>query len=125
MGSAGSFTVHSTGNPTSALSESGTLPTGVTFVDNGNGTASLSGTPAAGTGGSYSFTITASNGVGSPATQTFTLTVDAAPAITSANGTTFTEGSAGSFTVTSSGVPTAALSETGTLPAGVTFVGQS
>ena len=91
------------------------------FVDNGDGTASLSGTPAAGTAGIYSITITATNGVGSPATQTFTLTVDAAPAITSANSATFTEGSAGTFTVTSTGLPTATLSETGALPTGVTF----
>ena len=44
-----------------------------------NGTATLSGTPAAGTGGTYPLTFTAVNGVGSPATQSFTLTV-AAPA---------------------------------------------
>ena len=64
-----------TGNPTPALSETGTLPTGVTFTDNGNGTATLAGTPAAGTAGTYPITITAANGVGSNATQTFTLTV--------------------------------------------------
>ena len=39
------------------------LPTGVTFTDNGDGTATLAGTPAAGTGGSYPLTFTASNGV--------------------------------------------------------------
>jgi large repetitive protein len=122
VGSAGSFTVTSTGNPTASLSESGSFPTGVTFTDNGNGTATLAGTPAAGTGGTYTATITATNGVGSPASQTFTLTVDAAPAITSASSTTFTEGSAGSFTVTSTGYPNAALSESGTLPAGVSLV---
>ncbi len=37
---------------------------------------------------------------GTPATQSFTLTVNQAPAITSANSTTFTVGTAGSFTVT-------------------------
>ena len=121
VGSAGSFTVTSTGNPTASLSESGSLPTGVTFADNGNGTGTLAGTPAAGTAGSYSLTLNASNGVGSPASQTFTLTVDVAPAITSASSTTFTEGSAGSFTVISTGNPNAALSESGTLPAGVSF----
>ena len=49
----------------------------MSFIDNGNGTATLGGTPAAGANGVYEFSITASNGVGSPATQTFTLTVDA------------------------------------------------
>ena len=81
---AGTFTVTASGNPTSSLGETGTLPSGVTFVDNGNGTATLAGTPAAGTAGSYPITITASNGVNPDATQSFTLTVDAAPAITSA-----------------------------------------
>ena len=64
-----------TGFPTSALSETGALPTGVTFVDNLDGTATLAGTPDAGTGGTYALTITAANGVAPDATQTFTLTV--------------------------------------------------
>jgi len=37
----------------------------------------LSGTPATGTGGTYSISFTASNGVGSNAVQSFTLTVNA------------------------------------------------
>src|SRR5262249_23239645 len=57
-------------------SESGTLPSNVSFVDQGNGTARLSGTPAAGTGGTNTFTITATNQDGSlSSTQSFTLTV--------------------------------------------------
>ncbi len=120
-GSAGSFTVTTAGNPAPALSESGTLPSGVSFIDNGNGTGTLSGTPAAGTGGSYTFTITANNGISPHATQSFTLTVDQAPAITSANNTTFTAGSGGSFTVTTTGPPAPALTESGNLPSGVTF----
>ena len=70
-GSANSFTVTTTGYPTSALSETGSLPSGVTFTDNGNGTATLAGTPT--TGGSFPITITASNGVSPNATQSFTL----------------------------------------------------
>ena len=120
VGSAGSFTVTSCGYPKPSLSESGALPSGVSFVDNGNGTATLSGTPAVGSGGTYLFTITASNG-GSNATQHFTLTVDQAPAIGSANDTTFTVGGLGSFTVDGSGFPTPSLLESGALPSGVTF----
>jgi len=123
VGTAGSFMVTSTGTPTSSLSEGGALPTGVTFVDNGNGTASLGGTPASGTGGSYPLTITASNGVGTNATQSFTLAVNQPPAITSANSTGFTAGAAGSFTVTASGYPASTISESGTLPSGVSFSG--
>ncbi len=57
----------------------------MTFVDNGDGTATLAGTPAAGTDGTYPLTITAANGMTPDATQSFTLTVAAAeaPAITS------------------------------------------
>ncbi len=84
VGNAGSFTVQSIGSPTTALTEIGALPSGVTFTDNGDGTASLTGTPEAGTGGVYVFTITAQTDFGSDATQTFTLTVDEAPPITSA-----------------------------------------
>ena len=124
VGGSGSFTVTATGAPTPSLAEAGTLPTGVTFKDNQNGTASLSGTPASGTGGIYSLTFVASNRVGTAATQGFTLAVgpvNQAPAITSANTITFTMGGSGSFTVTATGAPAPSLTETGTPPNGVTF----
>jgi Putative Ig domain len=70
------FTVVAVGIPAATITESGALPSGVTFDQN---TGILSGTPAAGTGGtltqSYPITFTATNGVGSPAVQNFTLTV--------------------------------------------------
>ena len=121
VGSAGTFSVTSVGNPAASLSENGALPAGVTFTDNGDGTATLSGTPAAGTGGAYPITITATNGVSPDATQAFTLTVDQAPTITSGTSTTFTVGSAGTFSVTTHAFPAPAISETGNLPSGVTF----
>jgi len=77
-GALGSFTVTTTGSPTPSISETGALPGGVTFVDNGNGTATLSGTPAAGSATSYPLTITAANGVSPDASQSFTLTVNTA-----------------------------------------------
>ena len=127
VGSAGTFNVTTTGFPTGAsmaLSETGSLPSGVAFTDNGDGSATLAGTPGAGTGGSYSISIKASNGIGSDAVQSFTLTVDQAPAITSANTITFTETLAGTFTVTTTGYPInpgMTIGETGSLPSGVTF----
>ena len=121
VGTAGTFTVTTTGTPTPTLTETGTLPSGVTFTDNGNGTATLAGTPAAGTAGTYPITITAQQRSGPNATQSFTLTVNQAPAITSANSTTFTVGTAGTFTVTTTGSPTPPSTETGALPSGVTF----
>jgi Putative Ig domain len=69
------FTVRTTGTPTSAITETGNLPDGMTLVDNGNGTATLAGTPGAATAGTYPITISASNGVDPAATQSFTLTV--------------------------------------------------
>jgi hypothetical protein len=122
-GSAGSFTVTTTaGNPTATtISTTGTLPAGLSFSDNGDGTATVAGTPDVGSRGTYTVTITASNGVAPDSTQTFTVTVNAPPAITSADHVTFTVGVAASFTVTTTGQPTPALSETGTLPPGTTF----
>ena len=49
------------------------LPAGVTFVPNSNGTATISGTPTV--SGVFTFFIKASNGVGSPTLQSFSLTV--------------------------------------------------
>jgi hypothetical protein len=122
VGTAGTFTVTTTGTPTPAIDDgSATLPGAVTFLDNGDGTATLAGTPAAGSGGTYTFTITAANGTPPNDTQSFTLTVNEAPTITSANATTFTEGVAGTFTVTATGFPKPALSQTGTRPTGVNF----
>ena len=121
VGTAGTFSVTTTGTPTPTLTEAGALPSGVTFKDNGNGTATLAGTPAAGTGKTYPITVTASNGTGSPSSQTFTLAVNQAPAITSPNITTFNVGASASFTVLTTGFPAPSLSETGALPGGATF----
>ena len=121
VGQAGSFTITTTGNPTAGITETGSLPAGVTFTDNANGTATLAGTPQAGTGSAYSLTFTAANGVSPNATQGFTLTVNEAPAITSADHTGFAVGQTGSFTITTTGFPAAAISETGALPSGVTL----
>jgi hypothetical protein len=100
IGQANTFTVTTTGFPTPALSETGTLPIGVTFVDNGNGTATLAGTPAAGTVGAYAITITATNGV--DPTQSFTLNV--ASAVPTVVGLSTTSGpAAGGTSVTITG----------------------
>ncbi len=111
-----------TGSPAPTISESGTLPSGVKFKPKPLGKGKLSGIPASGTGGSYLLTFTASNGIGKAAKQSFTLKVDQPPTFTSADSAAFAAGSAGSFLITTSGYPAAALSETGLLPSGVTFV---
>ena len=120
VGAAFTTTVTTTGEPAPALSETGVLPSGLTFVNNGNGTATISGTPAAASGGSYPITITATNTAGTT-TQAFTLTNSQAPTITSAATATFYSGTASTYTVTTTGFPAATLTEAGTLPTGLTW----
>jgi hypothetical protein len=116
VGSAGAFSVTAKGFPAPAVTESGNLPNGVTF---NAVTGTLSGTPTA--GGAFPISFSASNIAGS-LTQNFTLTVNQAPAITSANSASFTVGVPGSFTVTAGGFPVPSLVETGALPSGISFV---
>ena len=90
-----SFTVTATGKPTPVLSESGKVPSGVVFADNGNGTAAISGTPAAGSAGSYPITIIAHNGVAPDAQQSLVLNVAVAPTVTSIAPSTLGQGASG------------------------------
>jgi hypothetical protein len=115
VGHAGTFTVKTSGYPIPSVSSTGALPSGVTFVYNNNGTATLSGTPMVGESGKYPITITADNGIGAHATQTFTLTVNAAPTITSPSEATFTKGLSSIFTVAATGTPVPTFAETGSL----------
>jgi len=76
VGSPFTFTATTSGSPLPTLAvTAGTLPTGLTFTPNAtNGTATITGTPAAGTGGTYPITLTATN-PGGVATQAFSLFV--------------------------------------------------
>jgi large repetitive protein len=120
VGKHSTFTVTTIGTPPVELTETGTLPTGITFKTRKDGTATISGTPAATTGGVYSLTFTASNHFGKD-TRSFILVVDQAPAFTSKAKATFTAGVTNTFTVTTSGYPAPSITESGTLPYGVTF----
>jgi hypothetical protein len=142
VGKAGTkFVVKATGNSGSGVPSfssdvdvtdgivGGSLPTGLTFHDNGDGTATISGTPAAGTGGVYTLTLATAtdkddNSLPSTATQTFKLTVNEAPAFASATG--FAAVTAGAtitpiIVSTSAGFSTPKLTESGSFPAGLTF----
>ncbi len=112
------ITVAASGSPapTFAVTD-GTLPDGVTLDAT---TGLLSGTAT--TAGTFTVTITASNGIAPDATQEFTLTVGAqtAPAFTSPNNATFTEGEAKTIVLTATGAPAPTFSlVSGTLPAGL------
>lgn len=80
----------------------------------------LAGVPSATSGGIYRFTLTAT-GVGAPASQAFTLTVDAAPVFTSARQVTFKHGARNRFTIRAAGFPAPKLFKHGRLPKGVSF----
>lgn len=114
VGSLGSFGVTTTGYPVPKLTAGTGLPSWATLTDNGDGTATLAGTPPSGSGGKYTFNITAANTVSPNYVQSFTLVVDENLAIISANSTSFTGGVAGSFKVTTSGYPVAtSIGQTG------------
>ena len=113
QGQSGTFIVTATGNPAPTFSGTGSLPIGVMLSDTGV----LLGTPLQ--SGTFPITITASNGVSPNATQSFTLTVDGPPAITSTDTATFTEGQAGSFIVTATGTPAPYFTTSGPLPYGL------
>jgi len=67
------FAVRTSGSPSPSLVEAGKVPGGVTFVDNRDGTANPSATPAKGTPNSYPITIKAQNGIDADTTRGFTL----------------------------------------------------
>ena len=72
-GQSGTFKVTTTGAPIAVLSvTAGILPAGLRFVDAGNGTATLSGTPGSETSGNYPLSIAAANSAG-PGVQSFAL----------------------------------------------------
>jgi hypothetical protein len=116
-GTEGSFVVTAVGPPAPTIAEVGTLPEGVTFDASTN---TLAGTPTQ--EGVYPISFIATNGVGFT-TQSFTLTVDAPPAITSADEATFDDDASSSFAVTATGTPAPTIAKWGNLPEGVTFSG--
>ena len=119
-GDPGNFTFTATGYPTNfAWSTNGTLPAGVTL----SSTGLLSGTPAAGTGGQYNFTVTVSNGINPDDTQAFTLIVNQPPEFTNVNNAETFYGVPFNFQYTSSGYPTtfSYVVTAGALPSGLTL----
>lgn len=74
-GTANTIGFSSDGYPQATLTRTGALPAGLTFVDNGNGSATISGTAAANAVGNYTITVKASNGQSPDATRTVVIEV--------------------------------------------------
>ena len=120
VGTPVSFPIQVTGFPAPSVQVSGNLPAGVSLTGSPSSGWQLAGTPARGSGGLYSVSIFVFNSAGSVDPQV-TLTVQEAPSITSALKATFRTGTARNFSLTYLGFPAPAFTETGKLPAGVTF----
>ena len=116
-----SFTVTTSGSPAAKLTKSGALPSGVTFTDNGDGTATIAGTPANGAIGVYPITLTAKNKTGT-ATQSFSLAISKAPKLLRIPTTTAPVGTALTIGISAKAYTTASISQTGSLPAGLAFI---
>ena len=115
------FTVTTSGTPTPTVGESGIAPwmTLTPGTRSAAGTAKITGKGPA-SGGTYTFTVEADNGVGPATMQPFTVHV---LAITSPASATFVPGTAHSVTITTAG-PTSGVTLSATLSAkqaGITF----
>ena len=96
-----SFAVTAEGTPTPTITATG-LPSWLSL----DSTNHLVGTPPTGSGGVHSFTLTAANGIGTPAVQPFTLTLDEPPAITlDPQPASVNPGTPVTFTAAASGYP--------------------
>src|SRR4029453_9387733 len=80
VGTFASFTVRtSPPDPSATISHTGTLPSGINFTPNSDGTATISGTAPAGWQGSSPINVPGSNGPLPDGKQAFTITVQNTP----------------------------------------------
>lgn len=121
VGQPGSFLVAASGFPAPTLTVTGGLPAGVTVVSNPDGTATLEGMPALGTGGTYSLGVTANNSAGT-ASERFTLTVDEDAVFTSLSNYTDLVDNPVDISPTATGFPKPTfIGYTGELPSYISF----
>jgi len=111
------FNFEAGGFPAPVISLDGDLPDGVSF---NTSNASLEGTPLPGSGAEWTVTIAAANGIEPDAEQSFVLTVNEVPAITSADSLGCQVGMDCDFVFTATGHPDPTFDLPG-LPAGLSL----
>ncbi len=119
VGEAYSVSFKASGVPSEVTwSLAGSLPEGLAFDAS---TATISGTPAVGSGGAYQFTLSATNGVGNPSTKSYVMWVYEDPSITTTTLRDAAVGFAYSQQIATSGYPVDFewSVESGSLPEGL------
>jgi hypothetical protein len=112
------YTIGGSPSPTVKVS-SGTLPPGL-GLSTSNGISRITGTPTE--GGSFTFTLTATNGVEPAATQSVTIPIDSPPTISGTPPVGQVGSTYGPFTFTTGGYPASTVSLAGgDLPPGLTL----
>jgi hypothetical protein len=120
VGDFDSHTYFALGSPKPSFSFTGSLPGGVAFVDNNDGSFTLSGTPITGSGETYSITVTAANGL--LAESSIDVIVFETPSLSLLTGSpNFFNLEPGSVTYKALGYPAPLFSLTGELPVGVSY----
>ncbi len=118
LGADTTFHIQVTGTPTPTVTLTGALPQGLSF-DPANDT--ITGRAGLFALGSHDVTLSAANGTGAPAVQTLDIVIGFAPFVLAPPQATFTVGRPGDLRVLAFAYPTAAITETGTLPAGISL----
>lgn len=118
VGTSSKFTVI-TNEQSAKVTEAGSLPSGLKFVATPGG-ATISGNPAANTGGVSSVQLKASDSGGS-ASEKLTIVIDEAPKITSSNVISGSGLSNMNAKITATGYPVPKITLSGTLEEGLSF----
>lgn len=114
VGASYNFNIVATNSPSTYNFISGTLPPGMTMVG-----GLISGTPTL--GGTYTISVTATNGSGTGPAATITFNILAPPVLTSASSLPGTVGALFSYNVLATNSPTNYAVTAGTLPAGLSI----
>ncbi len=115
----GTFTVTGSGTPLPNYTVAPAPPSGVTFADNKDGTATLAGTPTV--FGFFNLTITASNGFGANFQQTFVLRINATLSVTKPPDLQAGAAPGQPFIAIGGTAPYLFTQQSGTLPAGTSL----